>query len=134
VDFLASPAQMNVFDHSHALFGYASGGGERRLAELLDRLGISWTTSNPVDSGRHRHCLLDVLDSDSELGFWINRIRCMPDFYVEEICHDAQPFGLTIQETDAAIYFLKTRRDNIETIIRNNRAEFKAITNWTLLP
>jgi len=105
VDFLASPAQMNVFDHSHALFGYASGGGERRLAELLDRLGISWTTSNPVDSGRHRHCLLDVLDSDSELGFWINRIRCMPDFYVEEICHDAQPFGLTIQETDAAIYF-----------------------------
>lgn len=61
VDFLASPPQMNVFDHSHAFFGYVSGGGEARLDALRHRLGISWTTNSVVDSGRHRHCLLDVL-------------------------------------------------------------------------
>lgn len=43
VDFLATPPQMNIFDHSHALFGYATGQGQSRLLVLMDRLGISWT-------------------------------------------------------------------------------------------
>ena len=134
VDFLSNPPQMNVFDHSHAFFGYAVGGGEARLVALQDRLGISWTTNNAVDSGQHRHCLLDVVNSDNEFAFWINRILAVPDFYIEEICRDAQPYGLTTQETNAAIHFLKTRRNNLETIIRDNRAEFTAIMNWSLLP
>jgi hypothetical protein len=124
VDFLSNPPQMNVFDHSHAFFGYAAGAGERRLAELQDRLGISWTTNNAVDSGRHRHCLLDVVNSDGDFGHWLNRIRSVPDFYIEEICGDAQPYGLTTQETDAAMRFLKTRRNELEAIIQKNRAEF----------
>jgi hypothetical protein len=134
VDFLANPPQMNVFDHSHAFFGYAAGAGEARLNALQDRLGISWTTNNAVDSGRHRHCLLDVVSSDNGFSFWINRVRAVPDFFIEEICRDAQPFGLTTQEMNAAIQFLKTRRNNLDTIIQNNRAEFTAIQNWSLLP
>ncbi len=133
VDFLASPPQMNVFDHSHALFGYAPGAGERRLKALLDRLGISWTTNNAVDSGQHRHCLLDVVNSDNEFGFWTRRIRAMPDFYIEEICRDAQPYGLTARESEEAAHFLKTRRDNLQTIIRSHQAEFTAINTWSLL-
>ena len=41
IDFLASPPAMNVFDHSHALFGFRDGQGVARLAELRDRLGMS---------------------------------------------------------------------------------------------
>lgn len=134
VDVLANPPQMNIFDHSHALFGYSANQGEARLAALLDRLGISWKTNNPVDSGKHRHCLLDAVDSDREFGLWLNRIRATPDFFIEEVCRDAQPYGLTLPEVDAAIRFLKARRDNLKQIIQNHRAEFTALQNWSLSP
>ena len=134
VNFLASPPQMNIFDHSHALFGYATGQGEARLTALLDRLGISWTTNNPVDSGQHRHCLLDAVNVDDHFEFWLDRIQATPDFFIEEVCRDAQPYGLTLQEVDAGICFLKSRRDNLKTIIKNHQAEFSAILSWSLLP
>lgn len=133
VDFLAKPPQMNVFDHSHALFGYAPGQGEARLTGLQDRLGISWTTNNPFDSGRHRHCLLDVVGTDRHFVKWVERIRAVPNFLIEEVCRDAQPYGITAAEADAASRFLKERRDSMSAIIKNNRAEFAAITNWSLL-
>jgi hypothetical protein len=132
VDFYGAPPKMNIFDHSHALFGYAKGQGETRLMELRDRLGISWTTNNPVDSGQHRHCLLDAVNDDGHFDFWLNRIRATPDFYIEDICRDAEPYGLTAQEVSIAIDFLKARRDNINQIISNNQAEFSAIQAWSL--
>lgn len=132
VDFLSNPPQMNIFDHSHALFGYAPGHGETRLLKLRDRLGISWTTNNHVDSGRHRHCLLDAVDDDDHFAFWLERIRATPDFYIEEVCKDAEPYGLTAQEVTAAIDFLKARRDNMESIISNHHPEFTAIQFWRL--
>ena len=132
VDFLATSPQMNIFDHSHALFGYAAGLGETRLTTLRDRLGISWTTNNLVDSGRHRHCLLDALNADIHFATWMGRIRATPDFYIEEICNDAQPYGLSAREMNAGIAFLKHRRDNLPTIINTNRAEFTGIQAWSL--
>ena len=99
---------------------------------LQDRLGISWTPNNPVDSGRHRHCLLDVVNADTHFNHWQNRIQSTPDFFIEEICRDAQPYGLTPQEVNAAIGFLKHRRDHLHTIIDKHRAEFSAIQAWSL--
>jgi hypothetical protein len=132
VDFLSTPPQMNIFDHSHALFGYAAGQGEARLATLRDRLGISWTTNNPVDSGQHRHCLLDAVNVDNHFTFWLDRIRATPDFYIEEVCQDAAPYGLTAQEVAAVIAFLKVRRDTLRGIVNNHRPEFSAIQAWSL--
>ncbi len=132
VDFLGAPPRMNIFDHSHALFGYSAEHGEARLIALRDRLGISWTTNNAVDSGQHRHCLLDAVNVDTHFSFWLNRISATPDFYIEEICKDARPYGLTPQETAAVVGFLKHRRDNLREIINNHRDEFSAITTWSL--
>jgi hypothetical protein len=132
VDFLATPPQMNIFDHSHALFGYAAGQGEARLNALRDRLGVSWNTNNPVDSGRHRHCLLDGVDADTHFAHWLDRIQATPDFFIEEVCRDAQPYGLTSLEVNTAVGFLKHRRDNLRSIISGHRAEFSAIQAWSL--
>lgn len=132
VDSLANPLQMNIFDHSHALFGYAAGQGETRLNALRDRLGISWTSNHPVDSGQHRHCLLDAVNDDNYFAFWLNRIEVTPDFYIEEICKDASPYGLTAQEVTGAIDFLKARRDNMKEIISRNQPEFSSIQAWSL--
>lgn len=131
VDFLATPPQMNIFDHSHALFGYATGQGQSRLSVLMNRLGVSWTTNNAVDSGRHRHCLLDTITADTDFSFWLDRIRTTPDFFIEEVCRDAQPYGLTPAEVDAAIGFLTYRRDNLLRIINSHRTEFSAIRVWS---
>ena len=44
------------------------------------------------------------------------------------------PYGATFQEVQAAAGFLKHRRDNLRNIIETHRAEFTAITTWSLLP
>lgn len=134
VDFFAKPPQMNIFDHSHALFGYVAGQGEVRLNGLIDRLGISWTTNNPIDSGKHRHCLLDAVTSDDHFDKWVDRIQAVPDYFVEEVCRDAGDYGLTSAESAAAAHFLKRRRDRLPDILQAHHAEFTAIKSWGLLP
>jgi hypothetical protein len=134
VDFLATPPEMNVFDHSHALFGYSAGDGENRLKLLTDRLGVSWSTNAPVDSGKHRHCLLDTVSSDGDFGFWIERISATPDFFIRDVCGRATSHGATADEIDAAIAFLIHRRNDMKTIVRLHQAEFTAIKTWSLFP
>jgi hypothetical protein len=132
VDTGTTRPQMSIFDHSHALFGYAAGQGEARLTALRDRLGISWTTNNPVDSGQNRHCLLDFISTDGDFHHWLERIQSTPDFFIDEVCRDAAPYGAKPQEAQAAAGFLKYRRDNLKNIINHHRAEFTAITTWSL--
>ena len=134
VDFLAVPPAMNVFDHSHALLGYNSGDGEARLAALRDRLGVSWQTGDPIASGRHRHCLLDALGTDDHFGYWHDRIKATPEFFVRDKCEAALDHGATRQEVDPAIDFLLHRRDTLLSIISMHRTEFTAITTWRLFP
>lgn len=134
IDTGTTPPQMSLFDHSHALFGYAAGQGEARLTALRDRLGISWTTNGPVDSGQHRHCMLDAIPADTDFPGWLARIESTPDFYIDDVCRDAMPYGVTLAENQAAASFLKHRRDNLRNILATHRAEFTAITTWSLLP
>ncbi len=134
VDFLSTPPQMSVFDHSHALFGYTASGGQSRLQQLRDRLGISWKTNNPVDSGKHRHCLLDSLNLDDHFAHWHDRIKLTPDFFVQDRCEAALAFGATQLEVDAAVDFILHRRDRMMSIIKESRAEFTGIKTWRLFP
>lgn len=103
------------------------------LVEREGRLGVSWkNVQEPSKSGTNRHCLLDVINTDLDFDFWLQRIEAMPDFLIEDICRDAMPYGLTLEETNAAIGFLKSRRDTIRKLINDNRAEFTSIKQWSL--
>ena len=62
----------------------------------------------------------------------MKRIESTPNFYIEEVCRDALPYGMSAAEGDAAAGFLKGRRDNIRKLVNDNRAEFTAITQWSL--
>ena len=134
VDFLAAQPQMNVFDHSHALFGYDAGNGESRLKALRDRLGVSWRTGDPIQSGPHRHCLLDAVATDDHLTFWHERIKATPDFFLRDKCEAALAIGATRTEVDAAAEFLCHRRDTMMSIVEMHRSEFRAIKTWRLFP
>jgi hypothetical protein len=130
VDHSTSPPAMSVFDHSHALFGYVAGGGRGRLQDLRDRLGCSGGSR----TGPNRHCMLDVVSADTEFGGWRERIAALPDFFIEGLCRDTAELGVTTEEVEEAIGFLKHRRDNLSVIIQNHRAEFRAIQQWSLFP
>jgi hypothetical protein len=129
-DMLANPPSMNVFDHSHSLFGFVAGQGSRRLIDLKDRLGMS---GGPHTHG-NRHCLLDAISTDSHFGKWFDRIGAIPDFLIEDCCNSAAEFGNTQRETKAAIGFLKRRRDNLRSIVEAHRGEFHSIQQWSLFP
>lgn len=129
LDVTTAPPTMNVFDHSHALLGNRAGAGEARLANMADRLAV---TGGPLTRG-NRHFLLDVIKTDAYFPNWIARIKKLPDFIIEGVCADATPFGITAAESTAVQRFLKRRRDKISDLITDNRAEFRAITTWSMI-
>jgi hypothetical protein len=130
VDFLATPPRMNVFDHSHALFGFQTGNATQRLTDLRDRLAMSGGTH----TRGNRHCLLDAISSDQFFGKWLDRISALPDFLIDELCHAAVGLGIVENEASAASDFLKYRRTNLRRIIDQHRSEFRGIRQWSLFP
>jgi hypothetical protein len=128
VDFTSQPPEMNIFDHSHALFGFAGGQGRQRLVDLRERMGVS--------GGSHtrgnRHCLLDMLTTDAYFGKWLDRVSRLPDFLIQEVCGQAIGLGVTVEESQGAVDFVRYRRDNLKSIIDDNRREFRGIQQWSL--
>jgi hypothetical protein len=122
LDDSVTPAQMNVFDHSHALLGTAKGNGEKQLNDSKTLF---------VANG---HCLIPVLDTDQFFDKWYDRVARIPDFFIDEVTKDAEPYGLTANEVKTAAAFLKHRRDNIRPMLQANSSLFKAIKQPSLQP
>jgi hypothetical protein len=120
VDFGVTPPQMNVFDHSHALFGAAAGNGQVQLSTNRAQLGIGG------------HCLLNALATDQWFAKWIERIQAIPDFLIEEVTQTATGYGINASEATEAKDFLKSRRDSIKGIIEQNKSLFTGISQWSL--
>lgn len=127
-NFLVDPPEMNVFDHSHALFGFVESQGMQRLIGLRERLGVSGGSQ----TRGNRHCLLDALTADEHFGKWLERISLLPDFLIEDVCNQAVGFGIDANEAGAAMDFIRHRRDRLSRIVDDNRSEFRGIQQWSL--
>jgi hypothetical protein len=112
---------MSVFDHSHALCGAEAGNGRQHLFDVRDKLATSG------------HCLLKVLSTDQHFKKWIDRMKLIPDFLIDEASDEASAYGLTQDEASEAAAFLKHRRSRIEEIVIANKPEFSGVTQWSLL-
>jgi hypothetical protein len=122
LDDSQSPTKMTVYDHSHALFGHVNGMGRARLIDLRDKLGFS------------SHCLLSSIGRDAFFPEWIDRIRNLPNYLIDQACDATVPLNMiTVAEAAAAKDFLKFRKSEIETIIRANKVAFQGIAQWSLL-
>jgi hypothetical protein len=128
VDFSSRPPMMNVFDHGHALLGKDAGKGTSRLEKLRDRLGVSGGSR----TAGNRHSLLDQIGSDAHFGHWLERIRKVPSFFIDELCGEVVGLGCTDTEARAAAAFLKYRCQQLDSIVGANRAEFTGIRSWRL--
>jgi hypothetical protein len=73
-----------------------------------------------------------VISSDKEFSHWIDRVRGLPDYLIEELCADAVDLGATAAEVSEAVSFLKYRRDNLTRIIEAHSKEFRSINQWSL--
>lgn len=124
LDTSQTPPRLTVFDHGHALFGSVNGGGSARLNNLRD---------NFVIVSPRRHCLLDSINNDGHFGEWIDRIRNLPNYLIDNACDATVPLGMiTAAEAAAAKAFLKHRKSEIKSLVNANRPEFRAITQWSL--
>ncbi len=130
------PPRLNLFDHSHALFGGQHLIDDQqvpatdRLTHVRDSLALTpgeWT-------GVARHCLLHAVRSDDHFGLWLDRIAKLPDFFIANACRAAVNLGITTDEASIAVDFLCHRRDHLRTIVRNSRSDFRLITQWSLFP
>jgi len=121
VDFMAQPAKMSVFDHSHALLGYRRGDGKQRLVAQRDELAID------------RHCLLQHIATDVHFAEWRKRIQAIPDFFIEDAVHHVQGLGMTSDEGVAVLEFLEHRRDHIADLISAHKNAFTSLKQWSLL-
>ncbi|HTV40104.1 MAG TPA: HipA family kinase [Candidatus Sulfotelmatobacter sp.] len=85
------PAQLNVFDHSHALFGSEDGKGIDRLNDLKDKFSIEGGKNEPkvvtpylgAAAGQNRHCLLDALNTSDHFEKWHEKLDKLPDFFIQ---------------------------------------------------
>lgn len=128
VDFSSKPPAMNVFDHGHALLGSVANQAVARLEKLRNRLAISAGSR----TAGNRHCLLDQINTDAYFGHWLERIRLIPEYVIEDLCGELPSLGCSKAEGVAASSFLKHRRLNLAQIVEENRTEFTGIRSWRL--
>lgn len=103
-------SKVHVYDHSHAFFQYPD--GRQRLRQNEDRLGLNG------------HCVAAELNTLAYVEEWINRIRAIPQYYVEEAVKDATDAGLPEGEVDFCVEFLLDRRDRLAGLVDSNRSDF----------
>lgn len=136
LDLSSKPPKLSVFDHGWALLGGQAGCGAERLKAVEGHLGISFGQGVGAHTGPHRHCLLDALSTDEHFGFWLERIRTIPDWQVQAACGQAAGRGATPSELKAAETFLlkRKKRKRLDRLITKNRERFPEIRTWRLIP
>ena len=107
-----------VFDHSHALLGYAAGQGVKTLADNVDQ---------PLLAG----CLLPHIESGAAIRRWTDRIGALHDDLIAEVCNClVRPGGLTKDEADAAASFLCKRKVGLYDRIKGAQAALPKVKDW----
>lgn len=103
--------QIQIFDHSHALL---TPGGDitQTLQARAGTLAIGG------------HCLAQEIDTDDGRDFWLQRVKLIPDFFIEEIVAAACECGLPPDRKDLLASFMKDRRDNLDKIVAANKSLF----------
>jgi hypothetical protein len=125
VDDVIAPKSMHVFDHDQALFGGRLTVGPERFAKLSDRLGVTGSST----TGGNGQMFLPFISSCESLFEWCERIRDIPDWFIDDVCQSARTYGLRKAEAEQAASFLRDRKCRIKNLILSNRQAF-SIGDW----
>ncbi len=112
--------RVQVFDHSHALFG--PNGGRGQLESHRKELGIAG------------HCLAPEIVNPAGMHTWNERIKSVPDYYIRGIVEAAVAVGLPDTDRDFCADFLLERRTQLLDLIANHRETFPKMQYSLLNP
>jgi hypothetical protein len=118
--------RFNLFDHSHALLGYGPFGTDR-LIEAEDSLTIEG------GAWGNRHCLMDEVTDDRHFIKMLERIEGLDDYFIRELVQEVAEYGLTADQVALVTDFLLRRRSKVRQLVADNKAQFTAIQQWSLL-
>jgi hypothetical protein len=125
VDNRNSPSTLEVFDHDQALFASR---GVSRLRKVDGKLGYGLYQQNS-----QFHKLADAISTSKYFWKWTSRIGMINDGFIECICDEARVTGITSADAKECAVFLKHRKDQMEGLVRDNKAFFKKISDWNLV-
>jgi hypothetical protein len=88
----------------------------------------------PPNNAGNRQALIDHVTSAVQIESWIDRVTRLPDYVVRDACQFVARADLNVPQVvaDALEDWLCDRRTGIRALVENNRAEFTAVTSWTL--
>ena len=102
---------IQIFDHSRAFLPCKSN-IDTAIKDNNGKLGFSG------------HCLKNEISTMNGFDYWTNRIKILPDYVIEESVTEISHIGFPIDKKALTIDFIKSRRDNIDSLITSNIKEF----------
>lgn len=103
--------EVQIFDHTHAFVG-TNGNVSTTLADRVDLLSIG------------RHCLAGEIQGGDGYQMWCDRIKTLPEFFIEGIIADAWDVGILPAYKNQCVDSLLKRRNRIENLIQDNLGSF----------
>lgn len=114
IAFDTTQKKVQIFDHSHAFLGTA-GDIPARLASVGGQLAIG------------RHCLAAQIGTDDGKDLWIERIKQIPDFFIDGVIDAASKVGLPAPHVKDCKLHLKHRRDGLKALVEANIVSFPSL-------
>lgn len=111
VSFDETSHEIQVFDHSHAFLG-TSGDINSNLSDLVDKISIG------------AHCIAAEITTAEGFAMWCDRIKSIPDFLIDGLVDAACEVGIPVSDRQICVSTLRTRRDRIDNLIKDNLASF----------
>lgn len=127
-----SGQRLDVFDHSHALFG-VDGDPVANLQTLREQFALDGPTLWGVQW--NRHCLIDHLTDVGSMQDWVSDVKDqLKDRFLRQVADEVAAIrvGINSAAADALVEFLSYRRDNLNEMLKNNQQEFPQIAQWGL--
>lgn len=113
--------RVQIFDHSRAFLP---------LQTTIDAA----IAQNSNGLGFQMHCLKNEIATMDGHDFWAARINAIPDYFIEEAVSEICAIGFPSDKKALTIDFLKQRRSNIASIIKNNIASFPKLPKPVPVP
>jgi len=121
VDRQAKPRRVDIFDHEQSLLSFMRSRGARRLSSFWDEFGAE------------NHCLVDVADSAKDFGHWVDRVREIPRWFINDVCKEVRGVGVSKRDCERVRAFVEHRSECLEAIIMKHQGMFRNVRNWGVL-